>query len=283
MRMDLSSAITLHTIRPSNLEPRAPGPLCVFVHGLDSYSGTWKSTMEKLSVPCLAVDQRGCGKSEMGPEDEFSQNALVNDLHKCIKANTDEPIILVGHSLGGRIVLGYAARYPENLAAVIIEDMDIKPRPTSSSPVPITTEDRPLFDRRAASKRELTESLEEAGYKLDRIDQWWDEGRLTKEDDHFWSHVNPDFRRLCYQHVLSTENGHTDCQTIVSRSPKLPCYLLVAGKKGTVCEESSIEKMKCILSTQLEVHYYPVAGHSIHNTESSEFLQTIEEIIESTK
>mmetsp|Transcript_30021 Transcript_30021/g.44387 ORF Transcript_30021/g.44387 Transcript_30021/m.44387 type:complete len:106 (-) Transcript_30021:3352-3669(-) len=104
-----------------------------------------------------------------------------------------------------------------------------------------------------------------------------------REDDHYWSHVNPDFRRLCYQHILSTENGQKDCHTIASVAPELPCHLLVAGKEGTVCDERSIENMKGILQNQLKVHRYPLAGHSIHNTNTIKFLQTMEYVVKSTR
>mmetsp|Transcript_31895 Transcript_31895/g.52618 ORF Transcript_31895/g.52618 Transcript_31895/m.52618 type:complete len:335 (-) Transcript_31895:13-1017(-) len=289
----------IHTIRSPG-----QGPLCVLVHGLDSHSGTWSSSVMRadgesaassssLSSPCLAIDQRGCGLSEDLNDDTFSQDALVDDLYEIISKEPtagQQPCILVGHSLGGRIALAYAAKYPETLAAVVVEDMDIEPRPSSSSPVPIpdfnsVDGDRQLFQRRAASKNEMTTILsEQYNYSPDRIEGWWQEGRLVieeKDDNSVWSNVNPDFRRLCYQHVLSTENGRRDCQTIAANSPSLQCHVMVAGSDGTVCFLESIAEMKKILGDQLTVHSYPEAGHSIHSSAKEKFLETMERIIES--
>jgi pimeloyl-ACP methyl ester carboxylesterase len=36
------------------------------------------------------------------------------------------PIVLVGHSMGGRVAMRLAADYPERIAALIIEDMDLR-------------------------------------------------------------------------------------------------------------------------------------------------------------
>ena len=35
------------------------------------------------------------------------------------------PIMLVGHSMGGRVAMQYTDQYSEDLAAVVIEDIDI--------------------------------------------------------------------------------------------------------------------------------------------------------------
>jgi pimeloyl-ACP methyl ester carboxylesterase len=242
-----------------------------------------------LTSPCLAVDQRGCGLSDDLSDETFSQDALVDDLYELIRNEPqEEGIILVGHSLGGRIALGYAAKYPETLAAVVVEDMDIQPRPSSTSPVPIPDfekvgDGRKLFQRRAASKEEMTAILTQRyNYGADRVDEWWQQGRLVVQDDQsVRSNVNPDFRRLCYQHVLSTENGRRDCRTIAANTPSLPCHIMVAGTTGTVCFEESISEMKEILGDQLSIHRYPDAGHSIHSSDKEKFLSTMEQIIQS--
>jgi pimeloyl-ACP methyl ester carboxylesterase len=269
----MTTTAALSTVRSSG---QAGRPLCVLVHGLGSYSGTWKSTMDALSSPCLAVDQRGCGTSPDLSDDSFSQDALVEDLYNLIKYER-QPVVLCGHSLGGRIALGYAAKYPETLAAVVIEDMDIQPRPTPPAAPQFGT----LFQRRATTREELTASLQSHGYSSLRIEEWWQQGRVMEENDGatVWSHVNPDFRRLCYPHVLATEYGRRDCRTIATATNTVPCHVLVAGAEGTVCFDDSIDEMKTILGDQLTVHRYPDAGHSIHNSVPQEFCKTMEEIL----
>jgi len=240
--------------------------------------------MEQLSVPCLAMDQRGCGHSELGDPAEFSQETLVEDIHNLlVRENVlAQKLIVLGHSLGGRIALAYAATYPEHVAALIMEDMDIVPRPIAEAPFQVmANDDKDVFDRQTDSLESAISNLKQAGYPDSRIERWVTEGRIEKRDDgSWWSHVNPIFRKLCYQHVLSTSKGRENCQSIAaSNHMKFPVHVLVAGKEGTVCHEDSLDEMMNILGDQLTIHRYPSAGHSIHSSETVQFLQTIKSII----
>ena len=246
--------------------------------------------MEKLPTPCIAMDQRGCGRSDLGDPTIFSQEALVNDIHELVQteikggsASPDGKIILLGHSLGGRIALAYAATHPENVAALVIEDMDIMPRPIDSAPFQVMTNDRKdeIFDRQADSLETAISNLKAAGYPDSRIERWTNEGRIEQQEDGtWWSHVNPMFRKLCYQHVLSTSKGRHNCQHIAdSDELDFPVHLLVAGSEETVCEEESIEEMKAMLGDQLTIHRFPSAGHSIHSSAAEEFLKTMKSVV----
>ena len=73
-----SSSSTMATIE---------GLTTVLIHGLDSSSQTWTKKNILNSLPtrcCIAMDQRGCGRSELGDPADFSQEALVQDIHELI-------------------------------------------------------------------------------------------------------------------------------------------------------------------------------------------------------
>jgi len=285
----------IHTLRSDsagNNSQASNRPLTtIMIHGLDSSSKTWPKIMDKLSTPCVALDQRGCGESELGDPAEFSQEILVDDIHNVVvqeKLVVEEPrssssskLIVLRHSLGGRVALAYAATYPENVAALIMEDMDIIPRPVAEAPFQVLADTDDIFDRRADSVEAATAKLKQAGYPESRIDRWVAEGRIEQLDDgSWWSHVNPMFRKLCYEHVLSSCKGRVNCHTIAnSDDMTFPVHVLVAGSEGTVCKDESIEEMKEILGDQLTIHRYPTAGHSIHSSATEEFLATVESII----
>ena len=189
--LSLNSVMALHTISTRGC---SEGPLCVFVHGLDSYSGTWRDSIESLPFPCIAYDQRGCGRSEDLCDETFSQDALIDDLHQVIQQmdtslEKEKPMVLIGHSLGARVVWGYAAKYPsDRLKAIVAEDMDIEPRKESIIPIrPFTGK---YFQRKAKSKKEITERLLDYNYSLETIESWFAQGRVEET----WSNANPDFR-----------------------------------------------------------------------------------------
>lgn len=293
--LPIVSMVSLHTIvttAPADAAADASQPplWTILVHGLDSSSHTWENTVPQImQSPCLAVDQRGCGYSPLGDPADFSQQALVDDLHNAIHQHcgAHARLVLLGHSLGGRIVLAYAAQHPTQVAAVIIEDMDISVRdPTAHGIIQLKPYDG-VFDRQRATKQDIVQALSDVGYPDSFIDKALETGRIvppaTADGTAWWSQVNPDFRKLCYPHILSTDKGRIDCQTLAKTSPHIPCHVLVAGTEGTVCSDDSIQEMQDIMGNQLTVHRFPTAGHSIHSTASEEYLALVNDIILAAK
>lgn len=282
------SMISLNTIKAAGKNQSLSQPLTVLVHGLDSSGKTWESTMPHLDGPSVAVDQRGSGYSPLGNPENFSQSTLVEDLHQVITSNTQDKIVLIGHSLGGRVVLGYAATHPEKIAALVIEDMDIAERtPDGNGLVQLKPYDG-VFDRQRSTKESLVQALKDVGYPDSFVEKALGNGRIepnamAPQSSTWWTHVNPDFRKLCYPHVLSTSQGREDCRTLASlfkeKKISFPIHVMVAGEEGTVCHEDSIQEMIEILGDQLTVHRYPDAGHSIHSTEPTKYQEAINTII----
>lgn len=290
----VDSMISLITKSSPGKNTSEDATLTVLVHGLDSSSKTWGGTMESLDSPSLAVDQRGSGYSPLGDPESFSQDALIEDLHQTILSNSqNKKVVLLGHSLGGRIVLGYAAQHPHQVAALIIEDMDIAERTPGAHGVVQLKPYEGVFDRQRDSKDKLVRALLDVGYPQTFIEKGLVTGRIEQHaasssgSTTWWSHINPDFRRLCYEHVLSTSQGRRDCQRLASlfseKKADFPVHVLVAGKEGTVCIEDSIQEMKLILGNDLTVHRYPEAGHSIHSTAAEKFQENIKSIISSSR
>ena len=184
-----SSVIELAATGPTS--PQHERPALVLVHGLDSTRHTWttfiKATEGQWNV--LAVDQRGHGESDLGAEEEFSIDAMVADLRHTVQQhnllNGGKKVVLVGHSMGGRIAMAYAAAHPEDLHAVVIEDMDIKPRNVPS----ITGTElakRRAFSRAFSTWDAAADVLGGFGYDGTRVDGWKVDGRVFKRDDGTW-------------------------------------------------------------------------------------------------
>ena len=70
---------------------------------------------------CL-LDQRGCGDSEDAAAETYTLDRLGKDIEDVRTAFGHHKIHLLGHSFGGAVVLAYALRFPQNVAALIIVD-----------------------------------------------------------------------------------------------------------------------------------------------------------------
>eukprot|EP00574_Skeletonema_japonicum_P009950 CAMPEP_0201718110 /NCGR_PEP_ID=MMETSP0593-20130828/3679_1 /ASSEMBLY_ACC=CAM_ASM_000672 /TAXON_ID=267983 /ORGANISM="Skeletonema japonicum, Strain CCMP2506" /LENGTH=307 /DNA_ID=CAMNT_0048208317 /DNA_START=65 /DNA_END=988 /DNA_ORIENTATION=- len=262
-------------------------PVTLFIHGLDSSSHTWRRVQERISSPSFAIDCRGCGNSDLGNPDDFTSDALVADVKSVVDSHPllqMKRFVLVGHSMGGRIAMCYAAKYPEDVSALVIEDMDIRRRKVESNFIPNFDETKALsFEKLHPNLDSLRKAFGEIGYPSDMVDKWVREGRVYEygSEGQYWSDVHPAFRALCYRRIFDSNIGSTCWNTIsqhYANSNTVKVHLLVAGI-GSVCEQESINEMIECMPATLSVKTYPTGYHSLHGSVMEEFLCDLKEII----
>jgi len=98
-------------------------PPLVFIHGWCCDHTFYQPQFDhfKVSHTVMTLDLRGCGRSDQ-PESGYDIPTLADDVAwLCRELRLSKPVI-VGHSLGGMIVLELAARYPSLPAAVVADD-----------------------------------------------------------------------------------------------------------------------------------------------------------------
>ena len=100
-------------------------PPVILLHGLRSYAMTWEPTARFFceDLRLIALDQRGRGDSDWDPACNYYTQAYVDDLQALVAHLDLGTFVLVGHSLGGTNALAYAARHPEKIRALVIEDI----------------------------------------------------------------------------------------------------------------------------------------------------------------
>lgn len=97
----------------------------VLLHGLRGYSGTWRRLASALSEKfrLIAYDQRGRGESAWDPGCNYYTDAYLADLEAVVDSLQLARFVLVGHSMGGTTSYVYAAKHPQRLLGLIIEDI----------------------------------------------------------------------------------------------------------------------------------------------------------------
>lgn len=96
------------------------GPPIVFVHGFGCALSDWNAQVAHLSPrhQTIALDLRGHGQSP-GAAAECSVERYGSDVAELMRALRLPPAILVGHSMGCRVVTEAALQAPERTAALI--------------------------------------------------------------------------------------------------------------------------------------------------------------------
>lgn len=102
---------------------KGTGPPLVIVHGLYGSSDNWinigKRLAEKYTVYML--DQRNHGRSPFA--DSHTYDDLRNDLEEFFEQHQIKKATLLGHSMGGKVAMWFAADFPEKIEKLVIADI----------------------------------------------------------------------------------------------------------------------------------------------------------------
>lgn len=112
-----SAGLNLHYCRWPN-----PGkPALLLVHGGEDHSRNWDRVVDRLHpyFDIAAPDLRGHGESDWVDGCAYTVSGFVLDLANLIEHLEWPTVSLIGHSLGGALVLKYTAAFPEQATRVV--------------------------------------------------------------------------------------------------------------------------------------------------------------------
>jgi len=270
---DSESTLLLASRRTSGSVSR---PTIVFIHGLNSAKDTWNETIDSLTdYNCIAFDLRGHGESPSGYEQDFTINQLVKDIRFSLSGA--KPFVLVGHSMGGKVVLNYAAQHPEDIYRLVIEDIYTTAAKPMDDP---KLNERRNFSRLHKSWESICAALFEWGFNLERIECYKNGRIFQREDGSWWSGINPLAEYYAWHEVLCRD----DFPTLEKLSQlNVPTALFAADaahgsaiKRGV---SGGLEDMKLAFPS-MEVVEFPGAYHSVHHADRAKFLAELRNFIE---
>jgi pimeloyl-ACP methyl ester carboxylesterase len=137
------------------------GPPVVILHGLLGSSDNWHPIAKRLGEThrVLVPDLRNHGRS--GHRDDASLTAMADDVPALLDKHGLSHAVLLGHSLGGRIAMQAATRWPSRVSALVVVDMSLReyaphhlPTLDAMAALPVAT-----FQRRAEADAALAEAL----------------------------------------------------------------------------------------------------------------------------
>ncbi|MCW0484357.1 alpha/beta fold hydrolase [Gaoshiqia sediminis] len=264
-------------------EEGSPGKNIVIVHGLYGSSDNWLTTGKKLGAHyhVYLIDQRNHGRSPNAPA--HSYELMKEDLAEFFERQQIEKAIVIGHSMGGKTAMYFAADYPEKVEKLIVVDIAPKDylqyQETSQyyQHQLILETLRELnnhcekyqsregiadFLKLKLGNRELVQFLLKSIYR-------------NKETKHFKCRVNVDVLYDSLDEIV----GGVNYRWLEDRIPILQYpVLFVRGEKSnylTAEDETMIRK----IYPEAKIETIPDAGHWLHAEQPKLFMEAISRFI----
>ena len=114
-----ANGVELHT-----LEWSREGVPMVFIHGFANDARVWDDIAPVVAphYRVIAIDMRGHGDSGRAPDGRYDTEVLCDDLDCVLEGLGIDRLVLVGHSLGGRVSMRFAGRHADRLAGLVLVD-----------------------------------------------------------------------------------------------------------------------------------------------------------------
>jgi pimeloyl-ACP methyl ester carboxylesterase len=244
-------------------------PPVILLHGITGHARVWDHLATRL-LPghrVLALDQRGHGDSDPAPDDDYRVGTMADDVAAFAASLRLTRFALIGHSMGGRIAIKYAANHVARLQRLVI--IDIGPE--------IALAGLQRVRDMMAQSPERIESEEWAVEYIRRANPLQDIGMLRERVRHGLKRL-PD-GELTWKYARGLRDmmreGRRDAVDLWAPLPRISCpTLVVRGAESDILSADVAKKMTERLPDGRLVEIEG-AGHTVPADRPEEFVRQI--------
>lgn len=253
----------------------------VIVHGLYGSSDNWLTVGKKLSAHfCVyMIDQRNHGQSPHA--DEHSFELMKEDLAGFFEQQNIEKAIVMGHSMGGKTAMRFAADYPEKVEKLIIADIAPKDYFLLNDESQYYLHNNILLAMQEIDFTQITSRTEVGDYLLEKIDNppivqfLLKNVHRNKKTQLFEWRLNV---KVLYEN-LDEIIGGVNQRWFADRMPifNYPVLFIKGEKSNYILDEDRAVISKIYPDAIIKT--IPNAGHWLHAEQPELFLKAIEEFV----
>ena len=237
------------------------GQPIIILHGLFGSSDNWQTQAKRFAeyFRVILVDLRNHGHSDWN--DDSSYISMANDVIELINDLGIEKTILLGHSMGGKVVMHVAQINAKLLSKLVVVDMGIKQYPPHHQHIlqGIHSVQLEGVNSRAEADKQLAEFIDSEGVKQFLLKNlyWKEKGKLA------WR-----------MNVSVLENSMNE---ILSALPEKEVFTPTAFIRGELSNYVLDDDIPEIENFFPDSQYITIsqAGHWVHAEKPEEFVDAV--------
>ncbi len=265
------------------IEWSTEGTPLVFVHGFGNDAHVWDDIAPVLAphYRVLCLDLRGHGDSGRDPDSNYDPESMAADLECVFDSLGIERLVLVGHSLGGRVSMRYAGRNLDKLAGLVIVDTGPEHDPRGTTRISMDIQESShSYDSIQEYERVLVRQYPVTPpAALSRLARLW---LRERPDGRFELKLDPNLMkgRARGSAEEQRKRSREDADLLWETLKKLPCpTLVVRGAASDILDADTADRMvdEAIPNGKLAV--IGRAGHSVMLDNPGEFEKVVCEFV----
>jgi pimeloyl-ACP methyl ester carboxylesterase len=252
----------------------------VIIHGLYGSSDNWVQIARKLpqGYKAILIDQRNHGESPHTTEHTYDN--MVTDLAWLFHELNIDKAHLLGHSMGGKVAMAFAADFPEKVISLTVAD--ITPKDYLNTPASAIQynfhkhilETMSQVDPRAYSTRKEVEEKLKLSIPEQNIRKFILKN-LRRKEHHFEWKINVPLLQDQLRHIISgVDSSEFDDRIPIQLYP----VLFIKGGLSGYIQKEDIPVIKSIYP-DAKIATIEGATHFLHAEKPDEFVSIFSEFI----
>ncbi|MDQ1769665.1 alpha/beta fold hydrolase [Labilibaculum sp. A4] len=261
-----------------NYKKLGKGRPLLILHGLYGASDNWLTIAKELSnnFTVYIIDQRNHGDSPHANSHTYQD--LKEDLLEFMNDHKIEKAILLGHSMGGKTVMFFAADHPERVSSLLVVDIAPKNYSKISDYAPQTIDhscivkamlnlDLSLYKNRTEIDAKLTESITSK-----RVRQFLLKNLKRDENKQFIWKLNI---KTINDYLPQIMDGIDGDRFAEGKGITAFPVLFIRGEKSNYISDNDHNLIRTIFP-KAEITTIPNAGHWVHAEQPKLLVKTVE-------